>query len=97
MVMKMLFYYSDNVPGEKIFRVGSFRYKMDPSRRTLQRISGGQLMNYFVYLFLIYMFVSYLSDFYYMIHQVDLSNVRCWSLNVLNSQLPDLGVYFQKS
>lgn len=28
--------------GERIFRIGSVRYRMDPSRRTLQRISGGQ-------------------------------------------------------
>ncbi|KAL2894017.1 Zinc finger CCCH domain-containing protein 7 [Bienertia sinuspersici] len=26
-------------PGERIFRIGVFRYRMDPSRRTLQRIS----------------------------------------------------------
>ncbi|RDX88966.1 Zinc finger CCCH domain-containing protein 7, partial [Mucuna pruriens] len=26
--------------GERIFRIGSVRYRMDPSRRTLQRISG---------------------------------------------------------
>lgn len=33
--------FTDNVVGERIFRIGSSRYKMDPSRRTLQRISGG--------------------------------------------------------
>ncbi|XVF39246.1 hypothetical protein PTKIN_Ptkin01aG0020100 [Pterospermum kingtungense] len=29
-------------PGERIFRVGSVRYKMDSSRRSLLRISGGE-------------------------------------------------------
>ncbi|XP_057470258.1 LOW QUALITY PROTEIN: uncharacterized protein LOC130759159 [Actinidia eriantha] len=32
-------------PGERIFRVGSVRYKMDPTRRTLQRISDEELSN----------------------------------------------------
>ncbi|KAL0360284.1 UNVERIFIED_CONTAM: Zinc finger CCCH domain-containing protein 7 [Sesamum radiatum] len=30
-------------PGERIFRIGSERYKMDPTRRTLHRIAGGLL------------------------------------------------------
>ncbi|KAF8011115.1 hypothetical protein BT93_J1663 [Corymbia citriodora subsp. variegata] len=33
--------------GERIFRIGSVRYKMDASRRTLQRISGCHLLLYF--------------------------------------------------
>ena len=32
---------SEHISGERIFRVGSVRYKMDSSRRTLQRISDG--------------------------------------------------------
>ncbi|KAF8404047.1 hypothetical protein HHK36_008924 [Tetracentron sinense] len=32
------------LPGERIFRVGSIRYKMDSSKRTLQRISGNLLL-----------------------------------------------------
>ncbi|XP_057490495.1 zinc finger CCCH domain-containing protein 7-like isoform X1 [Actinidia eriantha] len=32
-------------PGERIYRVGSVRYKMDPTRRTLQRISDEELSN----------------------------------------------------
>ena len=36
--------FSGNVAGERIFRIGLFRYKMDPSRRTLQRISGGHFI-----------------------------------------------------
>ncbi|CAJ2645982.1 unnamed protein product [Trifolium pratense] len=31
--------------GERIFRVGSVRYRMDPSRRTLQRISDDESMS----------------------------------------------------
>ncbi|KAI7740713.1 hypothetical protein M8C21_023524, partial [Ambrosia artemisiifolia] len=34
----------NNVSRVRIFRIGSVRYKMDPSRRTLQRISGGQVL-----------------------------------------------------
>ncbi|KAL0438143.1 UNVERIFIED_CONTAM: Zinc finger CCCH domain-containing protein 7 [Sesamum latifolium] len=30
-------------PGERIFRIGSERYKMDPSRRTLHRITGAEI------------------------------------------------------
>ncbi|KAM0033855.1 hypothetical protein Hdeb2414_s0016g00490711 [Helianthus debilis subsp. tardiflorus] len=30
--------------GVRIFRIGAVRYKMDPSKRTLQRISGGQVL-----------------------------------------------------
>ncbi|PQM37687.1 uncharacterized protein Pyn_12733 [Prunus yedoensis var. nudiflora] len=31
--------FRNNISGKRIFRIGSVRYKMDPSRRTLQRIS----------------------------------------------------------
>ncbi|PRQ26639.1 putative transcription factor C3H family [Rosa chinensis] len=31
-----------NSPGKRIFRIGSVRYKMDPSRRTLKRISDDE-------------------------------------------------------
>nr|XP_011459807.1 PREDICTED: uncharacterized protein LOC101310670 [Fragaria vesca subsp. vesca] len=34
-----------NSPGKRIFRIGSVRYKMDPSRRTLQRISDDDSSN----------------------------------------------------
>lgn len=33
--------------GERIFRIGSVRYRMDPSGRTLHRISGGHQLIYF--------------------------------------------------
>nr|GMD83871.1 Zinc finger CCCH domain-containing protein [Ipomoea batatas] len=34
------------LPGERIFRIGSKRYKMDPTGKTLQRISSGLILIY---------------------------------------------------
>ncbi|KAI5355206.1 hypothetical protein L3X38_008101 [Prunus dulcis] len=34
--------FRNNISGKRIFRIGSVRYKMDPSRRTLQRISDDE-------------------------------------------------------
>lgn len=35
---------TDHFTGERIYRIGSDRYKMDASKRTLQRISGCLLL-----------------------------------------------------
>lgn len=41
---KLIFNVSNDFIGERIFRVGSVRYKMDSTKRTLQRISGGPFL-----------------------------------------------------
>lgn len=35
--------------GERIFRIGVLRYKMDSSKTTLQRISGDVLALFYIY------------------------------------------------
>lgn len=52
--------------GERIFRIGSVRYRMDPSRRTLQRISGGQhfYINHFTWILRTFHFFYTFLAFY---------------------------------
>ncbi|KAL5148606.1 Zinc finger CCCH domain-containing protein 7 [Glycine soja] len=42
---KHSFHESADCAGERIFRIGSVRYRMDPSRRTLQRISDDESLS----------------------------------------------------
>lgn len=67
---------SNDFVGERIFRIGSVRYKMDSTKRTLQRISGGLFLislvlitlglsflffNFFFFSFFLFFFNIYFS------------------------------------
>lgn len=47
-VNKVTFHATLYFVGERVFRIGSFRYKMDSTKRTLLRISGGLLFHFLV-------------------------------------------------
>lgn len=56
--MDLKIYLQFVLQGERIFRIGSLRYKMDSSRRTLQRISGGPLLIHSLFILLVIYYVG---------------------------------------
>lgn len=81
--------------GERIFRIGCERYKMDSSGKTLQRISGGLLLFWLILFFSFHPCIFFLLMFSRMMLICHFGLIKCYCENVSSFKLSYCVLYLQ--